>query len=127
MKRLLLVALMVMACGGNVAAQDIPPAGGIWFGKSFDPTTFVLTGKHSSVGTQEPSAFVAHLTKSIEGTVTVRASLDGTFVGATDVPLTGSGQVMGLTLGALVTPGQWTYDVVDVGGNVLASGTVTAQ
>lgn len=128
MKRLLAIALFVAACGGGTVAQkDVPPAGQIWFGQSFDPQTFVLFDKRTTVGTQEPSALVAHLTKGVSGSVNVRASHDGTFVTATSVPLSGSGEIVGLTLGAFVTPGQWTYDVVDVGGNVLASGTITAQ
>lgn len=50
--------------------------------------------------------------------------LAGNTVPATD----GDGApVAGYVLGALIQPGDWTYDVVDVGGNVLATGTVTAQ
>lgn len=126
MKRLLVLALFVAACG-NVAVKDVPPAGQMWFGQSFDPQTFAIAGRTSSVGTQQPVALVAHLTRSADTQMTIRASHNGTFVQAAAVPVTGSGDVFGYVLGALVQPGDWRYDVVDVGGNVLATGTVTAQ
>lgn len=121
------LTLLLMGCGGTVAAKDIPPAGQIWFGQSFDPQTFALTGQRTTVGTQEPVALVAHLTKPIEGNVTIRASLGGALIGSAPIEVTGSGEVFGYVLGALVTPGEYRYDIVDIGGNVLASGIVTAQ
>lgn len=128
MRYLIAVVVLVAACTtAGAVLKDVPPTGQIWFGQSFDPTTFALTGKRTTAGTQEPVALVAHLTKGIDGSTTIRASLNGTFVTSAPVTVTGSGEVLGFVLGALVTPGQWTYDVVDIGGNVLATGTIVAK
>lgn len=123
----LLLCLLLVGCGGSVAAKDVPPSGQMWFGQSFDPKTFVMTGQRTTVGTQEPVALVAHLTKPLEAGMTLRASLDGTLIGSAPITYTGSGELFGYVLNALGAPGEYRYDIVDVGGNVLASGSVTAQ
>lgn len=122
----LIIALLVAACA-TVSAENVPPAGQVWFGSSFDAKTYAMTGRTDSVTTTQPVALVAHLTRNAEPGLTIRASKDGTFVTSAPVAVNGSGDVVGLMLGALVVPGAWTYDLTDVGGNVLATGTVTAR
>jgi hypothetical protein len=112
---------------GTTASVNLPPTGTVWFGQSFDPDTFALTGQRTNVGTHEAVAMVAHMTKSMADSVTLRASLNGQLVGQVPVSVKGSGEIFGTVLGALNVPGEYRYDLVDVGGNVLASGTVTAR
>lgn len=129
MKLLIVVLFFVTACSsGTVDQSNVPPAGQVWFGTSFDPKTFVITDRRTTIGTQEGFAMVAHLVKptDMQGT-TIRASLNGNLVNSVATGLTTSGDVFGLALTSVVMPGQWRYDIVDVGGNVLASGTVTAS
>lgn len=125
---LLVLMLLLIGCStGTVQPKDVPPTGSIWFGQSFDPQTFALTGQRTTVGTQEPVALVAHLSKTLDSGLTIRASLDGTFVNSAPITVQGSGEIFGFVLGALVSPGEWRYDVVDIGGNILASGAVIAS
>lgn len=51
------------AGGGPVNA---PPAGQIWFGSSFDVSTFEIRGKTTTIGATSPFTFVAHLTRSVD-------------------------------------------------------------
>ncbi len=38
--------------------------------------------------------------------------------------MTGSGDLFGMTVGPFVVPGTYEYELVDLGGNTLASGTL---
>ncbi len=105
---------------------DTPPAGAIWFGETFDTTTFELSGRTSSVGANDSFAAVAQLTKITPGdAINLRLSYDGSVVSNTGVNWNGSGDVWGWTSAPLVAAGAWTIALTDIGGNVLASGTLT--
>jgi hypothetical protein len=39
----------------------------------------------------------------------------------------GNGDLWGWSLGPLFEPGVWRYEITDVGGNVLAAGSITAE
>lgn len=125
------LALIGCSAAGNVAAQDVPPAGVIWFGTAYDTTTFALTDRSDTfpVGTQ--IAVVAHL-RSVPATV--RVTLYTTFegeqvpVGYTD--FTGNGyDIMADLIPAIYStvPGQLPFQAKDSGGNVLATGTLTIR
>jgi hypothetical protein len=114
--------------GGGVSEANLPPAGTIWFGSSFDPTTFELRGRTTTISSQSAFSAVAHLMKSMEGSaLTIRISYNGTIVSSSPVTWQGSGEVWGFSPGALLAAGQWRYELVDVGGNILAGGTITAS
>lgn len=50
----------------SVATGEVPPAGSIWFGDTFDSDTLVLKGRKATVGATGAFSFVAHLTRSID-------------------------------------------------------------
>ena len=56
----------------------------------------------------------------------IRTSWNGQLVSTVAVTAKGSGDVWGFSPGPLFMAGEWKYDLTDIGGNVLASGTITA-
>ena len=107
---------------------SIPPTGTIWFGSSFDTTSNFLLGHADSLPLGKAVAFVAHLTRASTGEV-VGLQLD---VGGSPASLPGGQVISGADLIGEVLPaaaiyqaGTLTVRVVDVGGNMLAIGTVT--
>lgn len=121
-----LIALLVVACGGGAVGADVPPVGSIWFGTSFDPSSFAMQGRASTATTGSTVALVAHLPRSVSGgEVALRVTVDGQPLGTTTINFSGSGELVGLTY-TLAFPGAYAFTVADVGGNALASGTLTA-
>ena len=130
---IVVVALVLDASGvltgrrtsGGPSAADLPPAGSIWFGSTFDPTTFVIRGRTTTAGTDAPFSFVARLTHSAKGSeMTMRWSWNGSLVTNSDLRWDGEGEVWGGSAGPLSEPGEWRLELTDVGGNTLASGTL---
>jgi hypothetical protein len=112
----------------TTVSPDVPPAGQVWFGQSFDPATFAISGRQTTVGANQPFSMVAHLTRTMDAAkLAIRAYFNDALVATAPVNATGSGDVFGFSPGPLYAAGSWRYDLVDVGGNVLASGSVTAQ
>ncbi len=109
--------------GPNTA--NLPPAGVIWFGTSFDTTTFEVSGQADTFAQSSPLAMVAHFTRTIPGGQAVNILFDGVTIKSQSA--SGSDyDVYGQTLNAAVIPtGSHTWTVQDLGGNTLASGTVT--
>jgi hypothetical protein len=108
---------------------DIPPVGAIWFGTSFNTDTLEISGRLAKVGTTAPFSFVAHLPRSMDAKeLALRIYLDGKLVGTTGVgeKSSGSGDVWGWSPGPLFEKGTWKYQVTDIGGNVLAVGSIKA-
>lgn len=113
---------------GSASSSALPPAGEIWFGESFDTETFELSGRTDTVGTTETFAFVGTLPRSVQGDeLSIRAAWNGQQVFNDAANVEGSGDVFGFTYGPLFEPGTWTIEIADVGGNVLASGSVEAE
>jgi hypothetical protein len=109
------------------ATSRIPPIGKIWFGSSFDTETLEVSGRLSTVTANQGFSLVAHLPKDMEATaLLIRTSWNGDLVATTPVNAAGSGELWGLTPGPLYAAGEWRYDMTDIGGNVLATGTITA-
>ena len=110
------------------ATANIPPVGEIWFGTSFNPTTFEISDRRSTVGLGAPVAMVAHLSRSIAaGQANMRLSLNGTVIANQAITnLQGGGDIVGLTTGAILMAGAYRYEITDIGGNDLASGSFTA-
>jgi hypothetical protein len=113
--------------GGGTSKADVPPVGQIWFGQSFDPSTMAMSGRTTSVGAQTAFSMVAHLPKSMDGSqLDVRAYLNGDLITTQAANAKGSGDLWGWSAGPLFQTGTWRYEITDLGGNVLASGEVTA-
>ena len=113
---------------GGVASADVPPAGEAWFGSSFDATSFAIRGRSSTFGTTSPFSVVIHLTRPTDGSaMSVRAYWNGSLITTAGLSWQGTGDVWGTSLGPVFQAGTWRYEWIDVGGNVLASGQITAQ
>ncbi len=108
-------------------AGSIPDAGQIWFGSSFDTSTFAVAGTTTTATVGQSPVLVAHLTRSIgSGDANYRVYYDSTMITNQALPLSkGSGELYGSTLSPLLLAGTYKYEITDVGGNVLASGTLT--
>jgi hypothetical protein len=112
--------------GGGTDPIDLPPAGTIWFGRSFDTETFAISGRTDTVSATETFALVASLGRVVDGEdLNFRTSVDGQTVSNQAANASGSGDVWGFTYGPVFQPGVWTIELTDFGGNVLASGRVT--
>jgi hypothetical protein len=115
----------INAGGGSV--PGVPPKGDVWFGSSFDASTLAIRGRTTSVGAHEAFAVVAHLTRSMDGSkIVIRLYLDGQLLASNALGGAGSSDVWGMSPGPLFQPGVWKYEFTDIGGNVLASGQLTA-
>jgi hypothetical protein len=131
-----LSALAVTACltlagcggGGTVPAQDVPPAGTIWFGTAYDVTTFHLTGHATSFPLGQQVALVARMSRAMGNE---RVEIDLTTSGIR-LPVGYTSFTPGNDIAAelvppnyLTIPGQIAFQAQDAGGNVLAIGTIT--
>ena len=104
-----------------------PPSGVIWFGSSFDPDTFELRNRTTSFAAGEPFSAVASLARTMDGTdLSMRIYADGELWTSAALSWTGNGDLWGFSPGPAYSAGTWRYELVDVGGNVLATGTVFA-
>jgi hypothetical protein len=113
--------------GSGPAAANLPPAGTIWFGSSFDPQTFAITNRLTTVTANQGFSFVARLPRTMDASgLVIRTSFDGKLVATIPVSVKGTGDVWGFSPGPLFAAGEWKYDLTDIGGNVLATGTITA-
>ncbi len=118
--------LLSSLTSGGGSAGNIPPTGQMWFGTSFDPNTFAVSGRTSTTTKGTTVAAVATLPRSVSsGDINMRVSLDGTVIGVQQISMTGSGELFGVTLGPYFVGGAYKYDILDLGGNVLASGSLT--
>lgn len=110
--------------GGS--AGNIPPPGQIWFGNAFDPDTFAVSGRTTTVGSGQAVVLVAQFPRSVSsGEINLRTSIDGTLIGNQNVSMQGSGELFGVSIGPFYGAGSYRYEITDLGGNVLASGTLT--
>ena len=113
--------------GGGPSAANLPPAGTIWFGSSFDPQTFAIANRLTTLTTNQGFSFVARLPRTMDASqLAIRASLNGQLMTSIAVNAKGSGDTWGFSPGPLFMAGTWKYDLTDIGGNVLATGTITA-
>jgi hypothetical protein len=101
-----------------------------WFGSASRsiPRRFVIRGRTTTVGALAPFSYVATLRSETNGSrLALRVYLNDPLVSNSDfTDEDGSGDIWGGTTGPLYEPGRWRYELTDIGGNVLASGTVTA-
>lgn len=111
--------------GPGPVNADLPPAGSIWFGASFDTTTFHVNGQRTTFKVGDPLALVGHLTRTVNpGEAILRIVVDGIQVANETISLSGgASNVIGVTY---ATPfnGTYAFTMTDIGGNTLASGTI---
>lgn len=116
----------VGSTGGTKA--ETPAAGSVWFGDSFDSSTFAMKGRTTTVTSGKAVAIVAQLTKSVEsGAANVQITLDGTVVLNQKLDLNGgSGDLVGFSWVPAVA-GHYTVTVTDIGLKTLASGSLDVR
>jgi hypothetical protein len=121
------VALSRLGGAGDGGATT-PPAGVIWFGDSYDSTTFVLRERWTSTTAGRPMAEVAHLTSPVAaGEATLHISLGGSVIA--NQPLNGlasPGNLIGLSF-TPPEPGSYTFTITGSDGATLASGTISVS
>ncbi len=117
----------VLTRTSGVGVSGVPPAGVIWFGTAADPGTFEVSGRTDTTRVGSSVAIVAHLTRAVGvGDVNARISLNGTLVSNTALSLTDGGDLIESTTSPLVLAGFYRYEFTDLGGRVLAAGSITA-
>jgi hypothetical protein len=89
------------------AAANMPPAGTIWFGSSFDPSTLEIRARTATIDAGTAFSAVAHLTREMTGTdFTIRESLDGQLIASGAFGRQGTGDVWGFNPGLLFQGGR---------------------
>jgi len=122
------VLLVVLAgCSGS-PDLDLPPAGAIRFGTSFNPDTFAVTGSKSTFTPNDRVAMVAAFTSTVRGSVTLEATAGGMITLSQQLAFDGEAGSYAITVAVsqlTFVTGPVEVRFLDVGGNVLASGTLT--
>jgi hypothetical protein len=104
---------------------NYPPAGVIWFGSSFDATTFAVHDQADSFAVGVQVALVAHSSQLIPEGKKATLSFDG-YDFQTQVATAGGFDTYGMVIDSVfLTPGKHTAILKDLGGNELARGTLT--
>jgi hypothetical protein len=130
-----LIVVVVVSGGLNskktVPLSDAPPNGQIWFGSTYDTSTFALSGQTTSIPVGSGVALVAALNRSAGANE--RLTIDATIAG-TQLPIGFGTMNAGDDLladhvegGLFPLPGTYLIQIQDAGGNVLASGTLTVH
>jgi hypothetical protein len=113
--------------GGHLFA-NVPPEGTIWFGTSFDPESFDLRGRLTSVGPDEEFVMVGRLPRPLVGSrVVIRGYLDEALVMIAWTQSLDEGTTWGFDMAPIAMPGNWRYEIAEAGGSVLASGQLEAR
>jgi hypothetical protein len=108
-------------------STNLPPVGSIWFGQSFDTTTFEIRSRAFSTPAGQAIALVAQLPRSVaSGTANIRISLDGTIIVNQALNSQGEGELFGMTYVPPVA-GHYVVEITDIGGTVLANGSIDAR
>jgi hypothetical protein len=104
---------------------DYPPAGAIWFGSSFDATTFDVRDHADSFPAGDQVVLVAHSTQIIPEGQRATLSFDS-YDFQTQAASAGGFDTYGMVVSSVfLTTGSHTVILRDVGGNELARGTLT--
>ena len=128
-----LVIIAVVGVGAYVETggqlfPNVPPEGAIWFGTSFDPDSFDLRGRLTSVGPDEEFVMVGRLPRPLVGSrLVIRSYLDDALIMIAWTTSLDEGATWGFALGPISRPGTWRYEIAEVGGEALASGQLEAS
>lgn len=115
---------------GIVAAADLPPSGTAWFGASFDPQTFVLSGRTSTVRLGQPIAVVGHLTRpSRDETLGFAIDLAGVQLSEPGERVSAGHDLVGVSIPGVEVfeAGTLTVRIIDASGTTLAWGAITVS
>ena len=113
----------------GVTVSDLPPTGQVWFGATFDSTSFALAERSAHARVGSTIAAVAHLSRVVGSSgAHVLVDLNGTTMADNPLNLEGVGpaDVVGWTF-ALPVAGTYRVTVADDRGTTLATGTVAGQ
>lgn len=126
---LALVIVVALSVGLLLSRHDgsasIPPPGSIWFCTSFDAKSFEIRGRADAFVYGARVAFVAHLGQTVPGGYSVTVDIDGHSAPTMAAPPAGM-RFYGVTIDpAFLTVGAHYVRVFDIGGNELASGSLT--
>jgi hypothetical protein len=116
------VGLLLSRNGGS---PNVPPAGSIWFGSSFDAKSFEIRDRAESFTSGDPVALVAHLGQTVPAGYAATIDIDGHSSPTTVAPSAGMDFYGVVIPAAFLTPGVHHVRVSDIGGNELASGSLT--
>jgi hypothetical protein len=114
---------------GVAPRANEPPAGQVWFGSAFDSTTLEVRGKMSTVTRGQPVALVAHFSRTVPKGIAVRVVVtrpDGRSATVGTQTFAADADRFGVVIQSalLDTTGGFSFEVKDVGGNRLASGSL---
>lgn len=125
---LLAIALFMAACSGG-GLSDLPAArGSIVFGDTFDTHTFAISGQRTTFSSGSSVGMVAVLSRTITEQAAVwETGPDGSSINVSTIPASGGNDVWGLVVPPIYfpAPGLYSFAVKDIGGNTLATGSVT--
>lgn len=116
------VGLLLSRNGGSA---NVPPAGSIWFGSSFDTKSFEIRDRADSFTSGARVALVAHLSQTVPAGYAATIDIDGHSTPTTVAPSAGMDFYGVMIPSAFLTPGVHHVRVSDIGGNELASGSLT--
>jgi len=116
------VGLLLWRNGGS---SNVPPAGSVWFGSSFDAKSFEIRDRADSFTSGAPVALVAHLSETVPAGYAATIDIDGRSTPTTVAPSAGMDFYGVVIPSAFLTPGIHHVRVFDIGGNELASGSLT--
>jgi len=124
-----LLVVVVVGAGAFVAAggarifANVPPEGAIWFGTSFDPVSYDVRERLTSVHREDTFVMVVRLPRPLAGPrLVIRGYLDGALARIAWTASTDEGALWGFNLGPTRLPGTWRYEIAEMGGAALASG-----
>lgn len=118
---------ILLLAGCATGQADVPPAGEVWFGSSFDTDTFEIQDRFTTVDAHQSFSMVAHFPEQVDAAeFSIRVYWKGELVNTTPSNASGSGDLWGYSPGPLIERGVWRYEFIDIGGNILASGEITA-
>lgn len=127
------LASRVIVNGGvpvDLSGSQGQPQGTIWFGQAVDPTTHALSDPATAFGVGQPVALIANLSRpASDETLTIRTVSLGAEVEVGGVQvMSGDSAITYVIPGAFIaSPGAQSFTIEDSSGNILASGSITAQ
>lgn len=130
-QRLAVIALVCVAVAGAAyydltggrPLANVPPEGAIWFGTSFDPDSYDVRDRLTSVGPEAAIVMVGHLPRSVPGSrLVIRSYLDGVLITIAWTQDPDERAIWGFNLEPLTLPGNWRFEIAEAGGTSLAFG-----
>lgn len=116
--------------GGVTRTTNTPGPGEVWFGDSFDTSSFALSNRHDWAYVKGQLAYVAHFSRSVSDQFSMELAIEGQAIPANTINVNGGPyDVYGGTLPRdyLFQPGSYTLTFRDFGGNTLAAGSFTVR